>query len=91
MFGYKTLEDIRDLEVFLLGDSYLKNTKNSDAIPKKETFVQNIRNYFTGNSNVWYTYKYDNKTNTIKYSLPRTFSQDIKNVGEYFSRLIKNN
>jgi hypothetical protein len=89
MFRYNSLEDISNLDVFLELASHREN-HSQEKIPK-ENIITKISDYFTGNSNIVYAVVFNKETKKINYSYPRTFSQDIKKVGEYFSRLIKNN
>jgi hypothetical protein len=87
MFDPETQFEIGELELALqlIPDEEIPQNK------EKETSIQKIRNYLTGNSNIWYTYKYDEKTNEIKYSLPRTFKGDLKSVKDYLSNLLNKN
>jgi hypothetical protein len=106
MYDYETLEDIRDLETFLGFEpqcntsccsktpikvsNYRQKDFNEEKI-LKENLITKVRDYFTGNSNIWYTYEFNEKTNDIKYVYPRTFSKDMNNLKNYFTNLFDKN
>ncbi len=83
MFNQTTEIKVRELELVL------QQIPNKEVAQDKEeeNIFQNIKNYFTGNSNTWYSYEYDEKTNNIKYSFPRTFVWDLKSIKNYFVKL----
>jgi hypothetical protein len=85
MFNYEKLDKIRDLEMFLESRDEIIQEK------KQSNLLDNIKNYFTGNSNILYTYKYNEKINEIDYNIPRTLSGDFKSIKNYFLKLINKN
>jgi hypothetical protein len=57
----------------------------------EDNIITKVRDYFTENSNIWYTYKFNEKTGDVEYSYPRTFSKDIINLKNYFTKLFNRN
>ena len=86
MFRLESLEEIRSLERFLHFGNQENNSSLQENIPK-ENLLTKVKDYFTGNSNIWYAYQENSKTGEMEYSYPRSFSEDISNLKNYFTNL----
>jgi hypothetical protein len=106
MFSYDSLEGIRNLEMFLgfepecntgccnktsLRESEMMFNERHSEPDEKSNFFDNLKNYFTGNSNVWYTVSLTKKTKEISYIYPKSFTGDLNNIKSYFSKFVKRN
>jgi hypothetical protein len=83
---YEDLIHRRRLENFLNSETKEVSPNHQDKI-SKDNFMRKAIGYFTGKSNIGYTYEYDELRDDIIYSFPRTFVGDIKNIKNYFSNL----
>jgi hypothetical protein len=90
MFDYETSVSRRRLESFLNSEPKEVKPKHEEKITE-DSFIRKTIDYFTGNSNIWYTYKFNEKTQDIEYSFPRTLLKDANAIKDYFVNLFNKN
>ncbi|MCX6750799.1 MAG: hypothetical protein NTZ83_05050 [Candidatus Pacearchaeota archaeon] len=86
MFSYDSLLDRRRLEDFLNSEPREEHSRSEEETPK-ENLVTQVVNYFTKNSKIGYTYHFNESKNDVEYTFPRSFSEDIRNIRDYFVNL----
>ena len=78
MFGYESLIEIRDLELFLydgpetVEQVYDGNDRFSAEHPRRRHHRDNCAQCNEMNDNIWYSYKVNIETNSIEYNLIQT-------------------
>lgn len=87
MFSYDSLLNRRRLEDFLNSEPKESNNPPKEEKLIKDNFIRKTIDYFTGKSNIWYTYSFNQNKNDIEYNFPRTLLEDIKNLRDYFVNL----